>query len=267
MRKFITYGLMASLLWACGQGESAEEEPEAESRVQLNMDSIRRAYTDLIQLRLEALPLQQVAEKGKLNPVDEAPTDTLFFVFRENLRQLVKDKNVFGLLEAVDEDIKNGFGDNNGFAEFVTLWELDKPEKAAASKIWSILEEVLALGGSFLALPGSFEANYVSSTWPATYEPFDHAAIIGSGVRFRTSPTLQSKTIASISYDIVKVLEYTDKEETIGGETHPWVKIAMLDGREGYVYGKFLRSPVGYRSTFSINDKGLWQMDSLLSGD
>lgn len=267
MKKFIAYGLMALFLWACGQEESTQEQAKDETRVQLNMDSIRKVYTELLQLRLEALPLRQVAEKGKLNPVDEAPADTLFFVFRENLRQLVKDKNVFGLLEAVDEDIKNGFGDNNGFAEFVTLWELDKPEKAAGSEIWGILEEILDLGGSFLASAGSFEANYVSSTWPAAYEPFDHAAIVGSGVRFRTSPTLQSKTIASISYDIVKVLEYTDKQETIGGETHPWVKIAMLDGREGFVYGKFLGSPVGYRATFSINEKGLWQMNSLLSGD
>lgn len=258
---------MALVLWACGQEKNTEEEPEVQTRVEVNMDSIRRVYTDLIQLSLETLPPKQVAEKGKLNPVDEAPADTLFFVFRENLRQLVKDKNVFGLLEAVDEQIKNGFGDNNGFAEFVTLWELDKPEKAAESKIWDILEEILALGGSFLAMPGGFEANYVSSTWPAAYESSDHAAIVGSGVRFRTSPTLQSKTIASISYDIVKVLEYTEKEETIAGETHPWVKIAMLDGREGYVYGKFIRSPLGYRASFGINGKGQWQMNSLLSGD
>ena len=90
MKKFITYGLMALLLWACGQEKSTEEEPKVETRVQLNMDSIRRVYTELIQLRLEALPLKQVAEKGKLNPVDEAPADTLFFVFRENLRQLIK---------------------------------------------------------------------------------------------------------------------------------------------------------------------------------
>lgn len=267
MKKFIAYGLMALLLWACGQGESTEEEPTLETSVQLNMDSIRRVYTDLIQLRLEALPLRQVAEKGKLNPVDEAPIDTLFFVFRENLRQLVKDKNVFGLLEAVDEQIQNGFGDNNGFAEFVTFWELDKPEKASESKIWSILEEILALGGSFASQGRSFEASYISSTWPAIYELTDHAAIAGSGVRFRSAPTLQSKTIASISYDIVKVLEYTDKVETIAGETHPWVKIELLDGREGFVYGKFLRSPIGYRASFSPNQRGIWQMDSLLAGD
>ena len=267
MKKFITCGLMALLLWACGQGESTEEEPKVETRVQLNMDSIRKVYTDLIQLRLEALPLRQVAEKGKLNPVDEAPIDTLFFVFRENLRQLIKDKNVFGLLEAVDEQIMNGFGDNNGFAAFVTQWELDKPEKASESKIWGILEEILALGGSFASQGRSFEANYISSTWPDIYAAAEHAAIAGSGVRFRSAPTLQSKTIASISYDVVKVLEYTEKVETIGGETHPWVKIELLDGREGFVYGKFLRSPIGYRASFSPNQKGVWQMDSLVTGD
>lgn len=267
MKKFIVYGLVALLITACGQQESPEEESTEDIKTVINMDSIRRVYTELIQLRLEALPSAQIAEKGKLNPVDEAPKDTLFFVFRENLRQLVKDKNVFGLLEAVDEQIKNGFGDNNGFAEFVTMWDLDKPEKAAESKIWAILEGILSLGGTFQEAGQQFGANYIASSWPAAYEPFEYGAIAGSGVRFRSAPTLQSTTIASISYDIVKVLSYTDKTETIGGETYPWVKVTLLDGREGYVYGKFLRSPVGYRAGFQRNARGEWQMSYLLTGD
>ena len=267
MKKFIIYGGIALFVVACGQQQSpAAAVPDTVQRV-INRDSIRQVYKEFMQLRLDAMPVQQVAEKGKLNPVDEAPKDTLFFVFRENLRQLVKDKNVFGLLESVDEHVKNGFGGNDGFAEFVTHWELDKPEKAAASEVWEILTEVLSLGGTFQDSEDYFAANYVFSTWPDTYDAFEYGAIAGSGVRFRSAPTLNSKTIASISYDIVQVLEYTDKEETIGGETHPWVKIALLDGQEGFVYGKFLRSPVGYRAGFQRDSTGQWQMHYLLAGD
>lgn len=267
MKKFLVYGGISLLLAACGQRQGPEEEVAETVEVVINMDSVRRAYQEFMQLRLEALPLQQIIEKGKLNPVDEAPKDTLFFVFRENLRQVVKDKNVFGLLESVGENIKNSFGGDDGFAEFVTTWELDKPERAADSKVWDLLEDVLSLGGTFQDSRDYFAANYVFSSWPDSYDAFEYGAIAGSGVRFRSAPSLQSRTIASISYDIVKVLEVTDKEETIGGETHPWVKIALLDGQEGFVYGKFFRSPVGYRAGFRRQADGTWQMEYLLAGD
>lgn len=260
--------LIGLLTIACGQQDTKEEEAIGEEVMSsINMDSLRQVYNELMKLRLEPLSIKQVAEKAKLNPVDEAPKDTLFFVFRENLRQVVQEKNVFGLLEAVDEQIKNGFGDNNGFAEFVSLWGLDQPDEAADSEVWQVLGDVLELGGSFSDQGRFFTANYVASNWPAGYEPFESGAIIGSGVRFRSAPTLQSQTIASISYDIVKVIEHSEKEETIGGESHPWIKVALLDGREGFVYGKFLRSPVGYRAGFERKPNGQWQMNFLLAGD
>lgn len=268
MKKFIATMLVGLLTIACGQQDAKEEAVISEEAApSINMDSLRQVYNEMIKLRLEPLPIKQVAEKAKLNPVDEAPKDTLFFVFRENLRQVLQEKNVFGLLEAVDEKIKNGFGDNNGFAEFVSLWDLDQPDEAANSELWEILGDVLELGGAFSDQGRFFTANYVASNWPAAYEPFEHGAIVGSGVRFRSAPTLQSQTIASISYDIVKVIEYSEKKETIGGESHPWIKVALLDGREGFVYGKFLRAPVGYRAGFERKPNGQWQMSFLLAGD
>ncbi len=268
MKKIITTMLIGLLIVACGQQDSKGEEIGSEEvTAAINMDSIRRVYNELMKLRLDPLPLKQVPEKGKLNPVDEAPKDTLFFVFRENLRQILQEKNVFGLLEAVDEQIKNGFGDNNGFAEFVSLWGLDKPDEAGNSEVWQVLGDVLELGGSFSDQGRFFTANYVSSDWPSDYEPFEYGAIIGSGVRFRSAPTLQSQTIASISYNIVKVIEYSDKKETVGGESHPWIKVKLLDEREGFVYGKFLGSPVAYRAGFEQKPNGQWQMSFLLSGD
>lgn len=232
-----------------------------------NMDSLRAQYLAFMQASANPMPLKQVLEIGKLNPVDEGPIDTLFFLFRENLKNTIRQKNVFGLLDAVDENIKNGFGDDNGFAAFVTQWALDKPETAADSKLWQILAEVLDLGGVFRDNQRTFLANYVSATWPPDYDGYEYGSIIGSGVRLRSAPNLQSRTIISVSYDVVKILERTEKEETIGGETFPWVKLALLDGKEGFVYGKFLGSPVGYRAGFERKANGKWQMVFLLAGD
>lgn len=59
--------------------------------------------------------------------------------------------------------------------------------------------------------------------------------------------------IVFIFYDVVKVFEYIEKVEIIGGEMYFWVKIEFLDGCEGFVYGKFLRFFIGYCVSFSFN--------------
>ena len=149
------------------------------------------------------------------------------------------------------------------------MWELDSPDKIPQSNLWSTLETLLPLGGQFndYGKGAYFEAPYLGPCWPATAEPYEFGAVIGAGVRLRSGPGLSTQILKTLSYDLVEYLETTPTEETISGETHPWIKVRLADGMEGFLYGKFYRSPLDYRAGFQKNDAGQWQMVLLVAGD
>jgi hypothetical protein len=252
---------------ACGTEEKPADEIAPEEKPQVDPDSLRRAYQRLMVARKDPLPTEQIVETGKLYPVDEAPRDTLFFVFRENLLNAVNNKNIFGVMEIVDENIQTGVDGENGLAAFATTWGLETEEKTKQSELWPILKEVLEQGGTFGNNRHRFVAPYVYSSWPDNYDALTHAAITGAGVRLRDAPGLNSRTKTMVSHDIVELLETTDQTETIDGETHPWIRIKTLGGTEGYVWGKFVQRPTGFRAGFERHDENSWKMVFLVAGD
>ncbi|MCB0629335.1 MAG: SH3 domain-containing protein [Saprospiraceae bacterium] len=259
-------------LLACGnnaapaeENTSSESAPSELSSVQ--QDSLRQLYFHLLAAKRDTLPAVFIGEAGKLYPVDEALTDTSFFIFREQFLYAIRKKELFRLMDVIHPDIKVDFGGAGGVADFVQTWELDSPEKAANSRIWGILEKVLENGGAFTDGHTQFIAPYIFATWPQDSDAFEYWAITGSGVRLRSAPSLQSSTITMVSYDIVKYLETTEKQETIAGETHPWVKVELADGKQGYVYGKYAASSIDYRTAFERQPSGKWLMTFLVAGD
>jgi hypothetical protein len=201
--------------------------------------------------------------------VDEAPKDTSFFIFREQLIRAVERRDVFHLMDVIHPEIKVDFGGAAGVADFVSVWELESPEKAKSSRVWSILKKVLDNGGTFTDGGKLFIAPYTYAIWPDDYDAFEYVAITGSGVRLRSAPNLQSQTLTMISYHVVKRLETTSREETIGGETYPWEKVQLPgdDGQEGYVYGKYVASSIDFRAAFEKQANGKWLMSFLVAGD
>lgn len=264
---FLTFSLAA-----CGNDATSPEASETSAistaaGAPIQKDTLRQLYKQLLAAKSETLPARQIREAGKLYPVDEALTDTSFFVFREQFLRAVRRKELFQLMDVIHPEIKVDFGGAGGVADFVKVWELDSPEKAKNSRIWDILESMLNQGGAFSDGGQRFTAPYIFATWPDDYDAFEYWAITGSGVRLRSAPSLQSSTVTMVSHDIVKYLETSEKQETIGGEVHPWVKIELTDGKQGYVYGKFAQSSIGFRAAFERQPSGKWLMVFLVAGD
>ncbi|PHN07215.1 hypothetical protein CRP01_08315 [Flavilitoribacter nigricans DSM 23189 = NBRC 102662] len=266
---------MLSLTYACGSGETTADDPEtmdADPSATISVqdrDSLRDLYHELMAAMDDTLPLNLIREAGKLYPVDEAPKDTAFFIFRQQLIDAIDRRDVFALMDVIHPDIKVSFGGEGGVADFVSTWELETPDKAQNSRVWSILKRVLVNGGIFENGGKTFIAPYIYAVWPDAHDAFEHVAITGSGVRLRSAPNLQSQTLTMVSYDVVKRLETTPKEETIGGETHPWEKVQLLgeEGKEGYIYGKYIASSIDYRAAFERQPDGKWLMNFLVAGD
>lgn len=273
MRTNFTLLLSLFLLANACQSDSASapEQEETAPSVHSTMpnDSITEVYQQYYAQLENTYPIACRPERGKVNPADAALQDTLFFVFREDLKAIIADKNIFGLLPHVSEQIKTGFGAEGGLQSFIQMWELDSPDKVPQSKLWSTLETVLNLGGQFHGGGQSryFEAPYLGPCWPHDAEPYEYGAVVGAGVRLRSAPSLNTQILKTLSYDLVKYIETTPIEETIGGESHPWIKVQLVDGTEGFLYGKFYRSPLDFRLGLQESPSGEWKIVSLLAGD
>lgn len=233
----------------------------------LSDSALQSAYQKYHNQRTDTMPTYQVQEAGKLYPVDQAPRDTTFFVLREQLREAVRQRNIFPIMEALHPEVKVSFGSEHGPEGFIEIWELQSEEQTAQSNLWTVFGRVLDGGGAFQNGGKTFIAPYVFATWPDSEDAFDQVAITGAGVRVRSQPNLQSRIITSLSYSVVEFVQRTDQELTIDAETHSWMKIKTPDGQEGFVWGKYVASPIGFRAGFERQPDGQWLMTFFLAGD
>lgn len=204
-------------------------------------------------------------EAHKLTPVDEATQKPDLVAARDALKDAVKKKDVEALLKLVDPNIKCGSGGKDGIASFKTRWHLDA--NAAESPLWQVLGRVLDLGGTFEG--DQFVAPYVFAKWPESHNSFEFGAITGDKVNVRSKPAKEAPAVKQLNYDIVRfVFDSFEKPATltIDGETWPWVKVGLANGSEGYVWGKFFQSPLGYRAGFQQTNAE-WKLTSFVSGD
>ena len=214
----------------------------------------------------ERLPATRVTEVGKVYPVDEAPLDTAFFVFREALRQTLRDRDAFGLMSVVAKDIRYDYGSTDGTAGFVRRWGLDNPVEIAGSPIWDLLSEILAQGGIFTEGGSNFVAPYTFACFPGNGDPATQGIVTGTGVRAREKANVSSAAVYKLSHDVVDIIAFTPDSTTLSGETYPWAHIRHA-GQEGYIFGKYIKSPLDYRAFFSKTPTGGWELSLLLSGD
>lgn len=199
------------------------------------------------------------AQVGKLLPVDDAARDPDLFAFRAQLQAAIARHDVAGVLEMVDPNIRTSFGGGGGVDGFREQWKL----AGADSPLWAELGMVLALGGTFQD-KDNFVASYVFSRWPEKFDSFEHVAAIGSNIRVRSKPSLDSQVLTRLSFDIVRLSSANQK--LTPQQAGQWKAVQLRDGRTGYVSSQYVRSPIDYR-TFLTRKGGSWRLATLVAGD
>jgi hypothetical protein len=215
----------------------------------------------------KAMSAQMEASSArKLLPVDEGPKDPGFLRFRTALLQAIDRRDTNYLIGVLHKDIKLSFGGDWGVKRFIEIWDPYSP----ASEIWKQLGDVLRLGGTFgyAHYPrDTFWAPYVFGLSRQLGDVWD-AVIVGNNVQVHAQPSSSSPVIAALSHDVVKLGPYDPKPvmEKIGEFSYPWKQIRLADQRTGYVYGRYVRSPLDYRAAFN-KIEGAWKLTLLLRGD
>jgi hypothetical protein len=191
------------------------------------------------------------AQPVRLLPVDQAATQPDFFTFRARLLAAIARRDEAALIAAADPSIRTSFGDDGGMASWRA--KLRDPQDT----VWADLATVLALGGTFQS-PDSFVAPYVFAAWPERLDSFQCSAVIGARVRVRASAEPGSAVLASVSYQIVQVLQ----EQRNTAATH----VSIPSGTTGFIATPFVRSPVDYRAIFQKTG-GQWRLRAFVAGD
>lgn len=263
MKNLFYLCVLLLLTLACGPNNP--EEDQRFGTMVLSAEDTDSLYQHYLTQKPNDYPVNAILERGKLYPEDAAPLDTSFLIYRGRLLDAVNNKDLISLLGLMDGDIQCSFGGCQGKTDFAAEWELLSPEKMASSTLWKTLEGVLMGGGAF-ENEAFFSAPYYYARWPEDYDPFEYGLITGEMVRLRAKPQLGSDMVAYLTQDVVKVLDTNGPQETINGEAHPWIKIESLDGKTGYLWGKFFASSMDYRAGFE-RQNGDWKMVFFLAGD
>ncbi|MCL6442216.1 MAG: hypothetical protein K6T83_01910 [Alicyclobacillus sp.] len=197
---------------------------------------------------------------------DESSQDRSLALFLQHLRNVVAQHDTKQLLAMVPPHVKASFGIDHGKSTFIQMWHLnDHPEK---SDIWRQLHDLLGLGGSFTSKDhSSYVLPYLFMHFPVGYAPEMYALVVGSNVNVHARPDVHSRTIANLSYAVVRPTSGPEgKPVTIDGYNYQFIGVTTTSGVHGYICEKYVRSPYGYRLGLS-KTHGKWQFQYFVTGD
>ena len=197
-----------------------------------------------------------------MKPVDEAAKDASFLAFRTKLIAAAQRRDATYIFSIVDSKIKNGFGGNDGIANFKREWKLSSKN----SKFWKEFLLVLKNGGAFeKGGRPSFIAPYTFSSWPDDVDGLEYQAIFGNNVNVRSEPRMNAGIVTKLSYNVIKI-RYELVPKSGKSEYPGWWLIKTRGGLEGYVKREFIRGHLDYRAGFT-KKRGVWKLDFFLAGD
>ena len=198
-------------------------------------------------------------QERKLEPVDQALTDLSWLHFKNRLLDAVMKRDRKFVLGILDPNVRTGIDSGRGIAEFRKQWSLD----AVDSPLWRELPAALFLGAAYVRRergPQELCAPYVLARWPRNMDPHAFGAIITREVLVKAAPSSDSRTLATLSYEIVPVADW-EVNDLAADFRQKWVKVRLKTG-VGFVPEEQIRSPIEHIACFIKTREG-WRMTAL----
>jgi hypothetical protein len=195
-----------------------------------------------------------------LRPADEGAADQTFAEFRRTLLDRLASGDIAAVLNSMTSELRT---------EYARL----HPEEITG------LRRALSLGGTNTEERGGqfgrreFCAPYAYSAYPSpgqipddlreAIEDGEAWVIVGANVAVRERPSIRSRVLARMSYNLVPV-NNPDREDESGAQ-YVWQMVQLPNGTWGWVANSFLWGPQDYRVCFARLD-GRWQMTTFKRG-
>jgi hypothetical protein len=168
----------------------------------------------------------------KILPIDESGSDLSLVEFISNLKKIVSRKDTSGLFKSLDTAIIVSHGGGiYGIDEFSKKWKLDELDK---SELWSILNKLLSLGGTWENDEGKYfcipytQSNKAFNNYNYDFNWYFTAVCISPEAIVYKEPNTTSKKLSTLNYDIVEMDPDFMKEN--------FTKINTIDKKiKGYV--------------------------------
>ncbi|HPH98792.1 MAG TPA: hypothetical protein PK772_00535 [Chitinophagaceae bacterium] len=212
-----------------------------------------------------------IAQDRKFPPPNEAIKDELLKTFLIQLKEAVQKKDTAFIYTSLSQNIKNSFGGNDGIKEFKEIWKLKKPN----STFWYYMNRALSM-------PGCIQNNNTEAfSLPYIFciplkdneDAFQTAVITEKNVALKQKPNKTSKTIYTLSYNVVSFVSNPSGAISTKGKNEvgdqEWYQIELLNGKKkikGWVYYKYIYSPIGYRVILA-KENGKWLIQTFVAGD
>lgn len=187
-------------------------------------------------------------------PVDEAAQDPALLAVRDALIAAVRAHDVDAVIAHADPNIRLGFGDMDGIAQFRA--DLEAPY---SKFYWQALLRTLELGGVFFSGdPDTFCTPYPSciDLGPEA-DPFFTAVITRPDAAVRTAPDPAADVMLRLHYEQVELTNITPDH---------WAVVTFPGSRVGYIAESDYQTPAGWRAFFNRVD-GEWVLTMFLAGD
>ena len=188
----------------------------------------------------------------QLLPVSKNYNDTSLTKFLNKLEDAIDKKDIVFIDSILDEEVHLSFGGFFGKYGFYKLW---KP-KENDTKFWEEIKSCIELGG--ILEDNTYRAPYTFVNWPDEFDAFEYLTVIDKNVEVKESDIDSSKTLKTISYEIVKYI-YEENNSL-------YTKVETQDGLIGYIKNQKVRSPIDYRAIFEKKNND-WKMVVFIAGD
>jgi len=210
----------------------------------------------LISILLSCSFISSYAQLIQVLPVDDALKDNSLSTFRDKLLIAAIEQDTTFVYSVVDSNVFNGFGGDRGIDCFKAYW-----------RKWGLrigIINALKLGGTLSDDRRVFSVPYIWEQFPEEYDSFANAVIIGSNVSVRKKPKLNSDKIIQVSYNIVKINDWSKLYDSDSGLN--WIKVELDSGGTGYICDKYIRSHIDHRIFFEKRGNK-WFLTSWAAGD
>jgi hypothetical protein len=195
----------------------------------------------------------------QLYPVDDTSRDSSFKSYFGKLRSAVEGRKVEALRKLTADDVFVGPGDKDkGWETFKAKWHIEDRDNPA---LWLALSDLISLG-AIREHPSLFLSPYLVWRFPHNLPVDTYLVVIRDKVALRDQPSMNARTVATLSFDIVQRLGQVEGTDSVV----QWFHVRTFDGKAGYVTSRDVMSPMTPRAQFGLRH-GRWLLVALEGAD